>query len=271
MDETALKAQLAAWVSQDGGPTDAFRFAEEHLDTLGSLDPELRDTLFYEALDGWIEAGRLTPEQLLHLVRRLVSPAFLFRGIGEPCGADVFRRTFSSLILDAIVRHLNGLEGGHTARIESVAEAMERYTMGELDLRGYVVPGGWAHAPAHAADVLASLAASPHLSGAWSERLLALVKAWLLKTPAVYTHQEDKRLARVVRNLCLHRTVDPRPWIEGLIEACPGSFSDMEAYARRTNLMNFLRALFFYLRSEPSHPQFEAFVEVQVRKLMRIP
>ncbi len=105
---------------------------------------------------------------------------------------------------------------------------------------------------------------------AWGERLLLLVKEWLLKAPTVYTHQEEKRLARVVRNLCLHRTLDLRPWIEGLIEACPGSFSDMEAYARRTNLLNVLRALYFSLRVEPSCPQLADFVELQVRALMRL-
>jgi hypothetical protein len=270
MDEAGLKAQLAAWASHGGGPAEVFGFVDEHLDTLGSLDPELRDTLFYEAVDGWIGAGKLTPEQLLHLVRRLVSQAFLFRGIGEARGIDVFHRTFSSLILDSIVHHLNTLEGPQGTCIETIAEAVERYGKEEQDLRGYVAPCGWAHAPAHAADVLASLATSPHLPGAWDERLLALVKGWLLKSPTVYTHQEDKRLARVVRNVAAHRSIDLKPWLEGLLEACPGSFSDMEAYARRTNLLDFLRALYFHLRSEPSCQQLAEFVERQVRSLMRL-
>lgn len=270
MDDASLKAQLTKWSDPGGGPADVPAFVEEHLHALGSLDPELRDLLFYEVVDGWIGEGRIALDPLLRLARRLVSAEFLFKGLGEPRGNDVFRRTFSLLILDSIVRRLNALEGTVGAHLASIAEGMERYVTEEIDLRGHVAPQGWAHAPAHAADVLASLAASPHLEGAWDRRILAMVQALLLRSEQVYTHQEDRRLARVAKVIGLRRPDEVQCWASSLQEACPASFSDMTGYARRTNLLDFLRALYFHLHAEPSGHTLAGFVEIQVRGLMRI-
>lgn len=270
MDEASLKAQLVEWATQCGGPIDVPAFVEEHLHALGSLDPELRDTLFYEAVDRWIDEGWIDLDPLLRLARRLVSAEFLFKGLDEPRGDDVFRRTFSLLILDSIIQRLNTLEGAMGPHLAAIVESLERYVAEEIDLRGHVAPKGWAHAPAHAADVLASLAASPHLGRAWDERILAMVRALLLRSEQVYTHQEDRRLARAAKVIGLRRPDDFQRWIGSLQEACPASFSDMTAYARRTNLLDFLRALYFHLHAEPSGHALAGFVELQVRMLMRI-
>lgn len=270
MDDASLKAQLAEWATQCGGPADVPAFVEEHLHALGSLDPELRDTLFYEAVDAWIGEGRIALDPLLQLARRLVSAEFLFKGLGEPCGNDVFRRTFSLLLLDSIVRRLNGQEGAMGPHLAAIAEGMERYVAEEIDLRGHVTPMGWAHAPAHAADVLASLAASPHLDGTWDGRILAMVRALLLRSERVYTHQEDRRLARVGKVIGLRRPDEVECWISSLQEACPADFSDMTAYARRTNLLDLLRSLYFHLHADSSGHGLAGFVELQVRGLMRI-
>jgi hypothetical protein len=265
MDEAALKSLLA---DRTFVPPDAFAFVDQYLDALGSHDPELRDGLFYEAVDTWIGQGRLAVGQLSALAARLLSDGFLFKGIGEPAGPDVFRRTFSLLILASILQRLQAEPA--CPWVPAIAGAMARYVPGEQDLRGYVSPQGWAHAPAHAADVLAALAASRHLEDAWTDRLLALTRTLLLKSREVYTHQEDRRLARVVSTLCAHRSVDPLPWLQALAEACPPSFSDMAGYARRTNLLDFLRALYFQLRLVPGREALTAEVELQVRVLMRL-
>ena len=118
--------------------------------------------------------------------------------------------------------------------------------------------------------MLAALAASRHLDDAWTDRLLAMTRTLLLKSPEVYTHQEDRRLARVVSVLCAHRTLDPSAWLQELGAACPPSFSDMAGYARRTNLLDFLRALYFQLRLVPGREALTAEVELQVRALMRL-
>jgi hypothetical protein len=251
--------------------SEAYSLIADHLDCLGSLDPGLRDALFYEAADAWIERGLLSPAQLSALTARLLSPDCLFQGIGAEVGTDVFRRSFSALILDAIVRRWNSVEDPESAQLETIALGLERYASEERDLRGFVPPCGWAHAVAHAADVLASLMASGALSG-WTGRLLAATRQLLLRSDGVYTHQEDKRLARVAaahRQHHAERNDEFQAWVEDLLQACPAAFSDMAAYARHTNALGLLRALYFYLnrRGDPM----AAWLEGKIRSLMRIP
>ena len=125
------------------------------------------------------------------------------QGIGDFAGNEVFRRTFSALILDSIVKAANASSDSDPVLMASIAAAMDRYALEEHDLRGHVAPFGWAHAVAHGADVLASLMASSVLDD-WDGRLLDSTREWLCKSPSVYTHQEDKRLARVLLAHCRH-------------------------------------------------------------------
>jgi hypothetical protein len=250
----------------------AFPIIDEHLTCLGSLDPEIRDSLFYEAVDTWISKGLLGREQLGRLTTRLISDEFLFKSIGEPAGNEVFLRTFSVLILDSIVKFSNASKNADPALLASIAAGMERYGLEERDLRGYVAPFGWAHAVAHGADVLASLMASPELDG-WDARILASTREWLCKSPNVYTHQEDKRLARVLVAHCRHhgnRRSMLLAWVEKLMQDCPTSFSNSEAYARRANLLYLLQAFFFYLHAQPEETEMASLIETDIRVLMRI-
>jgi hypothetical protein len=197
---------------------------------------------------------------------------FLFHGIGEPGGTRVFRRTFSALLLDSIVVRASAAGDPDPDLLETIAAAMERYASEERDLRGFVPPYGWAHSVAHGADVLASLMESSVLRN-WSARLLTSVQTLLCRSRGVYAHQEDKRLARVVAAHGLHhpdRRTELLAWLDGLLEACPPSFTDMERYAGRTNLLNLLRALYFYLHTGRGDAGLASHVEGLVRTLMRI-
>jgi len=273
--EAAFKQWLAALAGQDfelSAGDDAYAILDQHLDCLGSLDPELRDGLFYEAADTWIGRGLLAHGQAVRLTTRLLSGGFLFRGIGNQEGTEVFRRTFTLLILDSLVRRATVEDCRDAAWVETIAFAMVRYAAEEQDLRGFVPSCGWAHAAAHAADVLASLMASPALAN-WEGRLLEAARQLLLRNPGVYTHQEDKRLARVLLSHRRHhaeRLDEFQAWIEGLLLTCPPAFADMEAYARRTNALDLLRALYFYLHREPQEAVTAAWVESRIRDLMRI-
>jgi hypothetical protein len=251
----------------------AFSILDAHLDSLGSLDPRLRDSLFYEAADTWIGGGLLSQDQLSSLTARLLSPAYLFKGLGAEEGPDVFRRTFSALILDAIVRGGNASGDADPARPTAIALGLERYAREERDLRGFVPPFGWAHAAAHAADVLASLMACKALIG-WDGRLLEAARQLLLRSGTVFTHQEDKRLARVAAAHRHHHPDQKRTfedWIEDLVAACPVSYSEMARYARHTNVLGLLRALYFYLHRDPGEAATAAWLEAKVGSLMRIP
>lgn len=279
--EAAAKAELKS-LEAKGFPAPegerAYSYLDRNLDLLGSLDPELRDGLFYEAAGAWLERYPFSREELQALAERLVSGDFLFRDIEDPSGDEVYRRTFSALVLDLLVRRSNGGEGMEAVDLgaeatAAVVAAMERYAAEERNLSGYDPGKGWAHSIAHAADVLASLAASPYVDRRGLERVLAAARTLLLKSQSAYAHQECGRIAKVL--VAAYRRGDParalvRPWIEEALEACPRAFADSAAYARWTNLLDLLRSLYFHLRAEPDGAELADFVESKVRVMMRI-
>jgi len=70
------------------------------------------------------------------------------------------------------------------------------YIVAERDLRGYVPDQGWAHAIAHAADLLWVLAQSRHLAAPDLERILDVIaKRITTAVEHVYLYNEDQRLA----------------------------------------------------------------------------
>src|SRR5574338_171086 len=74
---------------------------EELMGFLGSLDPELRDTIAYETFATWLEQGLYSPDQLRAYALRL--QLNLQEGLGEPESDSLFLRTFSVLCLAEIV------------------------------------------------------------------------------------------------------------------------------------------------------------------------
>ncbi len=131
---------------------------------IGSPDPELRDDLIYDIFAHWIEADLLDAGQLKQLLDVSLDGSHLFYRIGESGTDSVFTRTFSALVIALIVdahRRHAFLTSGELHRVK---DEIEDYLCRERDVRGYVDGKGWAHAVAHAADMLAELAQCPELS-----------------------------------------------------------------------------------------------------------
>ncbi|MEG1312455.1 MAG: DUF2785 domain-containing protein, partial [Romboutsia sp.] len=69
------------------------------LKNIGSLSPELRDNTIYI---GWVdleESNRISTNQKLWLIDKVLSRNLLFYGIKEECSDKVFTRSFASLLL----------------------------------------------------------------------------------------------------------------------------------------------------------------------------
>ncbi|MBL8966397.1 MAG: DUF2785 domain-containing protein, partial [Spirochaetaceae bacterium] len=191
-EETSIRDRLRA-LAAAGHPEPAggaAAFIEANLELLGSLDPELRDSLFYEAAAEWIGRGLVGPAAMEALAARLLSRDFLFFGLGEAEGDRVFRRSFSALILDCLLKRTMAAGGLSPEAVSAIADSMGDYATRERDLRGFVPGKGWAHAPAHAADVLASLAAATTTDEAGCERVLEATRRFLLAGKTVFAHQE---------------------------------------------------------------------------------
>ncbi|MDF2626690.1 MAG: hypothetical protein K0R39_521 [Symbiobacteriaceae bacterium] len=164
---------------------------------LGALDPELRDHLCLEVLWSWIDAGRFSTAKLRQIAHQMVTN--LTVGIGETQGSAVFLRTFSVLILGAVVAYDTSHRVLSGAEVRHILGEGLAYLAAEHDLRGYVPVMGWAHSVAHTADLLTALAGHPELGAADLEELLyAMSDKVLSPTRQALVENEGFRLARAV-------------------------------------------------------------------------
>jgi hypothetical protein len=132
-------------------------------------------------------------------------------------------------------------------------DRLATWLLREHDLRGWVPGHGWAHAVAHGADALGSLAASPHLGGPELEVLLDVVaERLLLPVERLFVAGEPDRLAAAVVGI-LGRDLVPTDaverWLAGLASAA-GSLSAPEGrdpFLTGGNAQAFLRALHLQL------------------------
>ena len=128
---------------------------------LGDPDPALRDGTAYPALTTWIERG-VYDDLLAGLGDGMASG--LLVGIGERDTDSVFRRSFSALILGECIARDNQRPLVPGNKVLEWGDRVATWLLRERDLRGWVPGKGWAHAVAHGADSLATLALSPHVA-----------------------------------------------------------------------------------------------------------
>ncbi|WP_343061613.1 DUF2785 domain-containing protein [Nocardioides luti] len=224
---------------------------------LGSPDPALRDGTAYPTLATWVDRG--VYDDLLRGLGDGMA-AGLQVGIGENGTDSVFRRSSSSLVLAECIHRDNGrplLPGG---TILDWGDRIATWLLREQDHRGFVPGKGWAHAIAHGADALGTLAESPHLSVPELTVLLDVVAdRLLLPVERLWTSGEPDRLARATMKV-LRRNQVPltvlEPWI-ARIAATAGiraSYDDRDPFLLGGNAEAFLRALYLQLSLGPKPP-----------------
>ncbi len=218
--------------------------AQAMMTHLGSPDPELRDDLIYETLAVWAQRV-FDDDQLRALLALALDDEHLFYGLGERGSDTVFMRTFSLLVIALVVEQHRAHALFPPAEIRSISAGVRRYLAQEQDWRGHC-DKGWAHAAAHAADVLGELAGCAELQGEDLAELLQAVRDCLWNAPAVFTDQEDERLGRAVLALLsreLLSAAQVTDWLHAFT-LC-GKPAAYAGRVRRWNIKNFLRSLYF--------------------------
>jgi hypothetical protein len=225
---------------------------------LGDPDPALRDGTAYPTLATWVDRG--VYDDLLAGLGDGMGMGLLV-GLGEKDTDTVFRRSFSALVLAECIARDNLrplLPGG---KILEWGDRLATWLLRERDLRGYVPGKGWAHAVAHGADGLATLASSPHLATPELTVLLDVIADRLvLPVDRLFTNGEPDRLVGATMNV-LRRNVVPlrvlEPWIARLAAAAAArsSYDDRDPHLVGGNAEAFLRALYLQLSLGPRPPQ----------------
>lgn len=228
---------------------------------LGSTDPELRDDFAYPILDAWLHRGVYSDEEKRDMMARLAEN--LMNGIGETGGDLVFLRTFSVLMLAELAHEDNLRPWLEEAEVRQLLELALVYLEAERDLRGWVPEKGWAHAPAHTADLLFVLARNRYLGAADLERLLLAIQTKALDPLALpYLYDEDERLAQPVVAALRRGLLSAEflvSWLDGLVHprdlpAWNEAFLVGEWVIARHNVKLLLRSLYGQLTFTSAMP-----------------
>lgn len=221
---------------------------------LGDPDPGRRDEIALQTLAAWIERG--VYDDLLVGLGDGMSEG-LRVGIETPGTDDVFRRSFSALVLGVCLERANAEDLLGRSTVLDWGDRLATWLLREQDLRGFVEGKGWAHAVAHGADAIGALGGSPHLEAPELTVLLDVladrVLAERLPGQAPLDHGELDRLAIATLRL-LRRDLLPlsvlEPWVNRVAtvatEAMAGPVGQ-DPYPRRNHAEGFLRALYVQL------------------------
>ena len=185
---------------------------------LGDTDPEARDGTAYPTLATWVDRG-VYDDLLAGLGDGMA--AGLGVGLGERDTDSVFRRSFSALILGECIARDNDRPLVAGGKVLEWGDRVATWLLRERDLRGFVPGKGWAHAVAHGADALGTLARSPHVAAAELTVILDVIAdRLLLPVDRLFSNGEPDRLAAATmevlrRNLLSLRLVEP--WIARIV------------------------------------------------------
>jgi hypothetical protein len=228
------------------------------MQNLASTDSDTREGSL-DILWALIDCGKLPTDTMISLGNQLVQN--LSQGIGEQESDSVFLRTFSVLLVGALVV----LDENQTLQktnflpedvFQDWLSKCRAYVLAEKDFRSFVPGKGWAHSISHGADVLRDFAYH-HLTTAVDHAAILEILADKLIENAeeIYINNDDNRLARVVITIMLRNELslaDYSHWLDGLLNRFHGkSLLDYAGEREKVipwfNTITFLRALYFVL------------------------
>jgi len=196
------------------------RLALEIVDLAGDANPALRDDCGYEILANWVYRKDLLSADQLEAVRRKLIRGMTFH-IGESDNPTIFRRSFSALYISILAaQDLRKPFLSEAAFRETLDTTLNCYAA-EKDLRGYVPENGWAHATAHAADLLKFLSRNAKLTTADQRRVVEGIAERCRTVPSVFVWGEDARIAAALSSSIERKDFDPTifdAWFQTLAE-----------------------------------------------------
>ncbi|MCL2235177.1 MAG: DUF2785 domain-containing protein [Defluviitaleaceae bacterium] len=228
---------------------------DDILENASTADTELRYELIYPTLSKMVSRDILSEKEFSRLLRACLDENNLFHGLGEKGTDSVFTRAFSSLILYTLLEANSKKQVLSVPEVDNAFEQILQYTEKEMDTRGFVEGKGWAFAIAHAADMLQCLVQTPLITMERFPDILAAVKSCLFKE-GPYIDGEIDRLAMVAK-LIMEKGFAANT-LESWLQSLVISVSELRAeegmsykfYRINTNVMNFLRSLYFAFKKD---------------------
>jgi Protein of unknown function (DUF2785) len=257
---------------------DRFAFLQALLQNFATTDAELRDELTYMILAHAIidqeTADRLPADQRETVLLACLDDAHLFYHIGETSTDSVFMRSFSLLIIAALLYADAQLQQISQEATRKTQTALLSYAREERDWRGYIKGKGWAHSVAHLSDALDEIAQHRYTSTADREAVMQTF-TYLATLPEPLCYEEDDRLSFAAYRLIAANMVEAsflETWVDSLFvtrtEEIPGLIEqDLTRWIRAANAKNFLRSLYFRLLWNQKSPSLLECISAVLRKL----
>lgn len=228
---------------------------QEMLTQIGNPDSYLRDELIYGSFGKSIVSNQLNPEEIQTLLEAVIQEDCLFYRLGESGTDSVFTRSFSALVIAAVIEYDLEKRIVDPELILYTTNRVIHYMMEEKDTRGFIHGNGWAHAIAHGADAMDALAKHPLLKKEDITRILHAVQHSLLRQ-VDYLDEEEERLATIIASLIKYQDAEPniRLWIEdmtGMVETqMDENKGSIDAYHVKRTVKNFLKSVYVNLSSK---------------------
>lgn len=163
----------------------------------------------------------------------------------------MFTRSFSILLVPlALEYHAHAKEPLLSSeQYEYVYSRVCDYFIHEQDFRGYIEGKGWAHAVAHTADTLESLAACNYCTSDQCIEILSLIKQKFCIDSYTFIYGEDDRVAEVVRRIVERGLLSKQTVSDWIKQFSETTYSNRypEDEILRTNMKNLLRSIYFKL------------------------
>jgi hypothetical protein len=233
---------------------------------IGSTDAELRDGLIYTTFYWIIERDILKQIDLQFIWDTCLDEYHLFYGIGDENSDSVFTRSFSSLVIALLIRKDKKHSFLTRGMYDDTWDKTKEYLLHEKDYRGYVDGKGWAHSIAHGADLLTELINHRFFDITQSIKYLDLIEHCIAKE-TVFTDGEDERLIYAIDALA-DKGLDEsvlNDWIIKLSRELgvliSGGGYTLPYFKIRTNIISFLKSLFFRLLKRNQYRETRSLIE----------
>lgn len=243
MNKNELKAELIKIRDNNWNFKDV-KIYEDMIDSIGDLEPMLRDELIYIAFCEMMEKNILKDEEKNEILDRVLH--LIFCGIEEK-GDLIYTRTFSVLIVALMVAYDDEDDFIQKEKFDKTVDLLISYINKEKDLRGFTGENGWAHALAHSADAVYACVENKKSSSQQETLLINTLIDKIACTYYVFAHNEDERVVSPIIYLIEKKVIDVDYVISRFKSTKPDN--EYEKYILDANKKLFFRSLYFRLKN----------------------
>jgi len=246
---------------------------DQMLKHIGVPENELRDHLNYQLFSLLLSENRLSNKQLSNMTFTLINQDFLFNAIGEKDTDRIFIRSSSALWL----AHLITVDHTQPFLTEderlNVFQTCITYLSKEKDVRGYVDEKGWAYAISNGVKLNNAIIHHPSFQLRFAPIILQGIKDSFWKG-TVFIDDEDEHLVQTFYQLILKDIPEELfiEWVEQVFDQLQfylyGNGYDSNYFTARTNILHFMKSLYFILKFSQKMPELKGVVSLFIAKWM---